>query len=158
MRRIIKEKDDIKVSIFSGGRLVRVFIDSGYRNIAMVIADCGRIANGCYHIHHIEVVNMDNIITNADGVKVKVRVYDFGDEVADRYTIVYVNKNIKDGYGVVYYPVFSCSEDPFHPLGVGMYAGDYYPHRSHMYNFGKRVKDIDSLPKKVIEFIKYITR
>lgn len=54
--------------------------------------------------------------------------------------------------------VFSCSEDPFHPLGVGMYAGDYYPHRSHMYNFGKRVKDIDSLPKKVIEFIKYITR
>lgn len=38
MRRIIKEKDDIKVSIFSGGRLVRVFIDSGYRNIAMVIA------------------------------------------------------------------------------------------------------------------------
>lgn len=46
MRRIIKEKDDIKVSIFSGGRLVRVFIDSGYRNIAMVIADCGRIANG----------------------------------------------------------------------------------------------------------------
>lgn len=59
MRRIIKEKDDIKVSIFSGGRLVRVFIDSGYRNISMVIADCGRIANGCYHIHHIEVVNMD---------------------------------------------------------------------------------------------------
>ena len=59
MRRIIKEKDDIKVSIFSGDRLARVFIDSGYRNIAMVIADCGRIANGCYHIHHIEVVNMD---------------------------------------------------------------------------------------------------
>lgn len=46
MRRIIKEKDDIKVSIFNGCRLVRVFIDSGYRNIAMVIADCGRIANG----------------------------------------------------------------------------------------------------------------
>lgn len=58
MRRIIKEKDDIKVSIFSGDRLARVFIDSGYRNIAMVIADCGRLANGCYHIHHIEVVNM----------------------------------------------------------------------------------------------------
>lgn len=57
---------------------------------------------------------------------------------------------------MVYYPVFSCSEGPFHPLGVGIYAGDYYPHRR--YNFGKRVKDIDSLPKKVIEFIKYITR
>lgn len=59
MRRIIKEKDDIKVSIFNGCRLAHVFIDSGYRNIAMVIADCGRIANGCYHIPHIEVVNMD---------------------------------------------------------------------------------------------------
>lgn len=68
------------------------------------------------------------------------------------------DKPIDHIYGMVYYPVFSCSEDPFHPLGVGMYAGDYYPHRSHMYNFGKRVKDIDSLPKKVIEFIKYITR
>ena len=59
MRRIIKKKDDIKVAIVNGCRLARVFIDSGYRNIAMVIADCNRIANGCYHIHHIEVVNMD---------------------------------------------------------------------------------------------------
>lgn len=55
----MKEKDDIKVSIFSGGRLVRVFMDSGYRDIAMVIADCGGMANGCYHTRHIEVVNMD---------------------------------------------------------------------------------------------------
>lgn len=31
---------------------------------------------------------MNNIITNANGVKVKVRVYDFGDEAADRYTII----------------------------------------------------------------------
>lgn len=59
MRRIIKGKDDIKVSIFSGSKLVRVFVDTGYRDIAMVIAGCGRIANGCYHIHHVEVVNMD---------------------------------------------------------------------------------------------------
>lgn len=91
-------------------------------------------------------------------VKVKVRVYDFGDEVADRYTMVYVNKNIKDGYGVVYYPVFPCSGDPFHPLGAVMYAGDCYPRRSHMYDFGKRVKDMDSPPRRVIGFIKYITR
>jgi hypothetical protein len=59
MGRIIKGKDDIKVSIFSGDRSARVFIDSGYRDIAMVIADCDRMANGCYHIHHIEVVNID---------------------------------------------------------------------------------------------------
>lgn len=101
---------------------------------------------------------MNNVITNANGVKVKVRVYDIGDGEIDRYTIICVSDKGKDSNGLVYYPVFSCSEDPFHPLGVGMYAGDYYPHRSHMYNFGKRVKDIDSLPKKVIEFIKYITR
>ena len=31
---------------------------------------------------------MDNIITNANGMKVKVRVYDFGDKTSDRYTIV----------------------------------------------------------------------
>jgi hypothetical protein len=48
---------------------------------------------------------MDNIITNADGVKVKVRVYDFGDEVADRYTIVYVNKKYK---GWLWGGVLSC--------------------------------------------------
>lgn len=59
MRRIIKEKDDIEVSIFNGCGLARVFIDSGYRDIAMVIADCGRIANGRYHIHHIEAVDID---------------------------------------------------------------------------------------------------
>ncbi len=78
---------------------------------------------------------MDNIITNVDGVKVKVRVYDFGDEVADRYTIVYVNKNIKGWLWGGVLSCFSCSEDPFHLLEWGMYVGDYYPHRSHMYNF-----------------------
>lgn len=34
---------------------------------------------------------MNNIIENNDGVKRKVRVYDFGEKVADRYTIVCVN-------------------------------------------------------------------
>ena len=51
---------------------------------------------------------MDNIITNADGVKVKVRVYDFGDEVADRYTIVYVNKNIILKHNMIIWTVLSC--------------------------------------------------
>lgn len=95
---------------------------------------------------------MDNIITNVDGVKVKVRVYDFGGEVADRYTIVYVNKNIKDGYGVVYYPVFSCSEDPFHPLGVGMYAGDYYPQGEVNYRWRTRC------PELVDKIVKHRTK
>lgn len=173
VRRTVKEKDVIKILVFGcDRRLIKSAMDSGFRSMSAVLSYANCMA-GDKPVNHIRISNesrgwcgsytlygkeMNNIITNANGVKVKVRVYDFGDEVADRYTIVYVNKNIKDGYGVVYYPVFSCSEDPFHPLGVGMYAGDYYPHRSHMYNFGKRVKDIDSLPKKVIEFIKYITR
>ena len=42
---------------------------------------------------------MDNVITNANGMEVKVRVYDFGDKTADRYTdtliIRYVNEDDK---------------------------------------------------------------
>lgn len=63
-----KPIDHIRVS-----NEARVFIDSGYRDIAMVIADCNRIANGCYHIHHIEVVNMDREwygTYTADGKKI----------------------------------------------------------------------------------------
>lgn len=37
---------------------------------------------------------MNNVITNANGVKVKVRVYDFGDKTADRYTIVCVSGRV----------------------------------------------------------------
>lgn len=98
---------------------------------------------------------MNNVITNANGVKVKVRVYDIGDGQVDRYTIICVSG--KDGNGLVYYPMFACSENPFHPQGVGMYVGDYYPYRRHSYNFGKRVKDLASLPEEVIKYIKIIT-
>lgn len=101
---------------------------------------------------------MNNIIENNDGVKRKVRVYDFGEKVADRYTIVCVSDRDKDSRGILFYPMFTCNENPSHPRGIGMYVGDYYPHKGGMYNLGRRVKDIDSLPKKVIEFIKYITR
>ena len=87
---------------------------------------------------------MNNVITNANGVKVKVRVYDIGDGQVDRYTIICVSG--KDSNGLVYYP-----------QGVGMYVGDYYPYRRHSYNFGKRVKDLASLPKEVIKYIKIIT-
>ena len=98
---------------------------------------------------------MNNVITNANGVKVKVRVYDIGDGQVDRYTIICVSG--KDSNGLVYYPMFACSENPFHPQGVGMYVGDYYPYRRHSYDFGKRVKDLASLPEEVIKYIKIIT-
>lgn len=38
-----------------------------------------------------------------------------------------------------------------------MYVGDYYPYRRHSYDFGKRVKDLASLPEEVIKYIKIIT-
>lgn len=55
---------------------------------------------------------MNNIITNANGVKVKVRVYDFGDKTADRYTIVCVSGKSNNHNNVMYYPIFSCSSNP----------------------------------------------
>ena len=66
---------------------------------------------------------MNNVITNANGVKVKVRVYDLGDKTADRYTIVCVSGKSNDHNNVPYYPIFSCSSNPFHPQGIAMYVG-----------------------------------
>ena len=100
---------------------------------------------------------MNNIIENNDGVKRKVRVYDFGEKVADRYTIVCVSDRNKDSRGILFYPMFTCNENPSHPQGIGMYVGDYYPHKGGMYNLGRRVKDIMSLPKEVIRYIKWVT-
>lgn len=100
---------------------------------------------------------MNNIIENNDGIKRKVRVYDFGEKVADRYTIVCVSDRDKDSRGILFYPMFTCNENPSHPQGIGMYVGDYYPHKGGMYNLGRRVKDIMSLPKEVIRYIKWVT-
>lgn len=43
---------------------------------------------------------MNNVITNANGVKVKVRVYDIGDGEIDRYAIICVSDKGKDSSGV----------------------------------------------------------
>lgn len=32
------------------------------------------------------------------------------------------------------------NENPSHPQGIGMYVGDYYPHKGGMYNLGRRKK------------------
>lgn len=56
---------------------------------------------------------MNNVITNVNGVKVKVRVYDIGDGVVDRYTIICVSDKYKDSSGLVYYPMFACNEIHF---------------------------------------------
>lgn len=100
---------------------------------------------------------MDNIITNANGMKVKVRVYDFGDKTSNRYTIVCISGKSNNHNNALYYPIFSCSSNPFHPQGIAMYVGDYYPWKRKTYNFGKRVRDLASLPEEVIKYIKIIT-
>lgn len=46
---------------------------------------------------------------------------------------------------------------PFGVSVIGMYVGEYYPHKGGMYNLGRRVKDIMSLPKEVIRYIKWVT-
>lgn len=99
---------------------------------------------------------MNSVIEDNNGRLKMVRVYDFGDKEIDRYTIVNVSGKGKDSKGVVYYLVYACSEHPFHPQGVGMYVGDYYPCKYKSYNFGRRIKDISSLPKDVIKYIKQI--
>lgn len=99
---------------------------------------------------------MNNIVKDLNGNPKKVRIYDFGDKAIDRYTIVYVDGKDKDSKGNVYYPVYACSEHPSHPQGVGLYVGDYYPWKWRSYNFGKRVKDLSSLPEDVIRYINQI--
>lgn len=44
---------------------------------------------------------MNNVITNANGVKVKVRVYDIGDGQVDRYTIICVSVKIVMGWYII---------------------------------------------------------
>lgn len=99
---------------------------------------------------------MNSVIEDNKGILKRVRVYDFGDKSLDRYTIVNVSGKDKDSKGVTYYPIYACSEHPSHPLGVGLYVGDYYPWKYRSYNFGKRIKDISSLPEDVIKYIKLI--
>lgn len=91
---------------------------------------------------------MDNIITNANGMKVKVRVYDFGDKTSDRYTIVCISGKSNNHNNALYYPIFSCSSNPFHPQGIAMYVGDYYPWKRKTYNFGKRVKHSTGITRR----------
>lgn len=151
-RRTVEERDIVKILVFGYDRM-----------LIKSIKDSVWIGNGMAHIPLMErkLINinniMNNIIENNDGVKRKVRVYDFGEKVADRYTIVCVSDRNKDSRGILFYPMFTCNENPSHPQGIGMYVGDYYPHKGGMYNLGRRVKDIMSLPKEVIRYIKWVT-
>ena len=48
----------------------------------------------------------------------KVRIYDAGGAVYDRYTIIFVNRKSNK----LYYEALAASRDPYHPQGFGMHC------------------------------------
>jgi len=74
-----------------------------------------------------------------------VRVYDNGGKTADRYTLVIPGerKGFVDMWGFNAYP--------FHPQGIGMYAGDYRMMGSYSH-LGKLVS-VSSLPEQAQKFV-----
>lgn len=148
IRRTVKERDIMKVWVFGYDRkLIKSAADSGFRNMSEVLSYANCMA-GDKPVDHIRVSNENRGWCGSYTI--------YGREI-DRYTIICVSDKGKDSNGLVYYPVFACSENPFHPQGIGIYVGDYYPYRRHSYDFGKRVKNLASLPKEVIKYIKIIT-
>lgn len=83
-----------------------------------------------------------------DGKRKVCRVWDFGDTVADRYTIAFRGYHIA-GYGMVY-PYLASSENPFHPQGFGQHgeSREFLKGR----HLGKRV-EFEYLPEQVQRFI-----
>jgi hypothetical protein len=83
------------------------------------------------------------------GIPRYIRCYDNNGESADRYTIVYTG-NYKR---ISVCEFVGCSEDPFHPLGVGLHGESDqridYPSYSHL---GKKVK-FEDLPSKVQQLV-----
>lgn len=49
-----------------------------------------------------------------------IEVFDAGEKVPDRYTVVYKGEPVRGYPGV--YECVGMSEDPFHPLGIGQHG------------------------------------
>ena len=81
-----------------------------------------------------------------NGIPKYIRCYDAGEEVGDRYTIVFTG-NFKDRKGRCYY--LGCSENPFHPQGIGQHGeSDTMIDQPSYKHLGKKVK-FETLPEKV---------
>lgn len=82
------------------------------------------------------------------GKRKTCRIYDAGDQFADRYTIAFKGYRL-EGYCMVY-PYLSSSENPFHPQGVGQHgeSKEFLTGR----HLGKRVA-FETLPEAVQRFI-----
>lgn len=90
-----------------------------------------------------------NTITLKDGRRVVCRIWDYGEETFDRYTVALKGYNAGCGYGMVY-PYLAASPRPFHPQGLGLHGESReFLKGQHL---GKRIK-FDSCPPDVQKFI-----
>lgn len=80
---------------------------------------------------------IENLIP--DGTPRYIRCYDYGEEIADRYTVVFTGHYKKNNGNEFWY--LGMSENPFHPLGIGMHGTSQtqidYPVYKHL---GKKIK------------------
>lgn len=83
-----------------------------------------------------------------NGKRKTCRIYDFGDTVADRYTIAF--RGYRAHNGLISYPYLASGDAPFHPQGFGQHGeSEVFVTGRHL---GKRV-DFESLPLDVQRFI-----
>ena len=79
----------------------------------------------------------------------KVRIYDAGSVVYDRYTIIFVNRK----FNPPYYEALVASRDPYHPQGFGQHISCLLPNKYNRVHLGRRLR-LDQLPEKVQVFVK----
>jgi hypothetical protein len=91
---------------------------------------------------------MKNTIVHPTRGKLVCKIYDNGGETVDRYTVLFKARMYG---GKLYWPYFSASENPFHPLGYWQYGLSDHPIDGK--HLGHRVK-FDALPNDMQRYIK----
>ena len=79
----------------------------------------------------------------------KIKIYDAGNTVADRYTIIFVNRKTRG----LLCEALASSTNPFHPQGVGHHIECAPPDRYNRCHLGRRLT-LDDLPEPVQQFVK----
>lgn len=77
-------------------------------------------------------------VTAIRPVRPRVRIYDNGGKTADRYTVYFLAAQWSPHSGR-FYGYYCCSDNPFHPQGVGMYGETDRLPPVHCPEIGKRV-------------------
>ena len=80
----------------------------------------------------------------------KIKIYDAGNTVADRYTIIFVNRKTR---GPLLREALASSTNPFHPQSVGHHIECALPDRYNRGHLGRRLT-LDDLPELVQQFVK----